>query len=357
MEKSKILAVGCGGCGCNQLDVFLGLDKRYTGVFMNTNLSEMENLKFFDRKRRCFYIANADGTGKNRTVAEEYIKEEAPKFAEMIKKFINQDVVYFFSSMNGGTGSKAIILLPYIVKNLCPEKSLNIVATFPSLTESDLDFENTIDTWNELIALKNKKIIDSIQFIDNNKCSNEQEVNLRAMKELNEGFEVVGGKLDSSDTKRVHCSNGYKVVLKLDNKIRDINDAIDVSMKSSVFYMPEKFNCDGMIGNINKNDFDINSMKKDFEVYGFSKFNNGDDGNNVIVFGGCEMPKEAIELTKEALKEMKNKKSKRVVQDDLIVQRENTNKNRLGEEEVETKSKLSSKDLDDLFADDNFWDI
>lgn len=354
MEKSKVMVIGCGGCGCRQLSELLELDLRYTGIFMNTNLSEMENLKHFDRERRCFYIANADGTGKDRGVAESYIKEEAPKFAEMIKKFVNQDTVYFLSSMNGGTGSKAITLLPRLVKKICPEKSLNIVATFPSLTESDVDFENCIDTWNELIELKNKKIIDSIQFVDNNKSHSEKEINIRAMKEFDAGFNVVGGKLDSSDSRRVHHAKGYKVILRLDNNIKDTKEAINKAIKDSIFYMPDNYECDVMVGNINTKDFNLKTIRDEFEAFDFTKFNENEDGASIIVLGGLEMPKEAIELTREALKEIKNKKRTRVVEEDLIVKRSRSHEEEIAVEST-TKSKLSSKDLNNLFADDDFW--
>lgn len=355
MEKSKILAVGCGGCGCNLLNTFLDLDARYTGIFMNTNLAEMESLSHFDRDRRCFYISNADGTGKSRDLAESYIKEEAPKFAEMIKKFANQDYIIFFASGNGGTGSKAVILLSTLVKKLCPEKSINIIATFPSLNESDIDYENTIDFWNETVELKKKKIIDSIQFIDNNKSSDEQEINFRAMKELDDSFNIVGGKLDSTDSKRVHESKGYKVVLKLDNNVGNIKEAINKTIASSVFFMPDNFECDIMVGNVNFNKFNLNDIRNEIEAYEFTKFNKNEEGESIIVLGGCDMPREAIELIKEALKEVKNRKRKRSVEEDLVIRRNKPDDVIVEKNNTKANSRLSSKDLNDLFADDDFW--
>lgn len=109
MKKSSVLAIGCGGAGNRLLNEFLELDRRYTGIFMNTNMAEMEDLKHFDRERRCFYIPNADGTGKDRKLAEQYIKDEAAKFVEMIKKFTNQNHIIFLTSANGG----------YWIKSFC----------------------------------------------------------------------------------------------------------------------------------------------------------------------------------------------------------------------------------------------
>ena len=41
------------------------------------------------------------------------------------------------------------------------------------------------------------------------------------MQELNIGFDVVGGKIDTEDSKRVHQASGYKIILRL--KINCIN--------------------------------------------------------------------------------------------------------------------------------------
>jgi hypothetical protein len=356
MEKSKILAIGCGGCGGRQLDVLMDYDSRYTGIFMNTNLSEMETLNHFDRERRCFYISNSDGTGKNRELAERYIKEEAPKFAEMIKKFVGQPYILMLTSANGGTGSKSVIMLSKLVKKLCPEKSINLVITFPSLNENDIDFENAIDFWNELIEIKSKGIIDSIQFIDNNKSTNEEDINIRAMKELDDGFNIIGGKLDSSDATRIHTSKGYKVVLKLDKNTENLEESISKAKISSVFFVPHNLECDVAIGNINIENITVKSVKREIDIYDFSKFNEYEKGDSVIALGGCQIPKEPVELAKEALKEIKNKKRSRVIDDDLIVRKKIEDKEEVTTNTIQSKSsKLSSADLTKMFQDDSFW--
>lgn len=358
MDKSKILIIGCGGCGNNQLDTLMELDRRYTGIFMNTNLSEMENLKHFDKERRCFHVPNAEGTGKDRNLAEKYIKEDASKFAKSITNFINQSMIILMGSADGGTGSKAMIMLAKLIKKFCPDKSINIIPTFPNIGESDIAFQNTIDFWNELMELKNGKngkggIIDSIQFIDNNK-GNEKEVNIKAMKELDRSFEIAEGKLDNSDSNRVHTSKGYKVILNLDERIRKTEDAIDKAISESMFYMPDNFECDDIIANINGELFDLNVIKDKFEYYNFNKFNTNGTRNE-IVLGGCDIPTEAIELVKEALKEIKARKRNRVQKEDLIIKTPKIEKE--DEETAISSSDITSKDLNDLFADDRFWDI
>jgi hypothetical protein len=356
MKKIDVLGIGCGGCGNNLVNTFLDMDKRYTGIFMNTNLSEMENLKHYDRERRSFYIANADGSGKNRELTETYIKEEAPKFADMILKF-PQKYVIFFSSGNGGTGSKAIIMLTKLIKQkLKSNKSINFVTTFPSLDESEVDFNNTIDFWNEVIELKNKGLIDSIQFIDNDKPYSEEEINIRAMKQLDQSIDLIEGKLDTTDIDRVHGAKGYKIILDLDDNIKDLNKAIDKAIESSVYFMPSNFDCNCMVGNINGESFSEKDIKSKFDIYDFNKFNVNTGGKSTLVLGGCDMPTEAIGLIQEALKETKEKKRQRNVKQDVFVEvNNNSSKPKINTEEI-TESKLSSKDLNDMFSDDSFWD-
>lgn len=268
MEKEKNLIVGAGGAGNRMTDVLMGLDRRYTGIFLNSNLTEMENLKFYDSDRRSFYIPNADGCGKDMNKMEMFCKEEAPKFTVMIKKFTTHKYVTFLTGGNGGTGAMATMMYTKLIKRVCPEKSINVVATFPSVNETEIDFENATRFWNEMINLKNKGIIDSIQYIDNNK-GNETEINLKAMKELDESYNIANGKLDNTDSLKVHSTKGYKVFLKLDNDISNIKEAIEKASKKSVFFMPDSFEsdkkvieCDKIIGDININDFNIKNINE-----------------------------------------------------------------------------------------------
>ena len=356
MKKSKILSVGCGGCGNNQLNTFLNTDVRYTGIFMNTNLREMKDLSHFNKKRNCFYIPNADGTGQQRDLAEEYLKEEAPKFAEMIKNFIDQDYVIFKSSLNGGTGSKSIIMLAKVTKHFCPEKSLNIVGTLPSLNKDTIDFSNTIDTWNELIDLKEKGIIDSIQFIDNNKGFTEEEINLKSMQELNSGFDIMSGKIDEEDSKRVHKASGYKVVLKLNDKIKDTKLAITQAISNSMFYIPENLSCTHFIANINSSKFNPNIIEQYFKgaKTTFTKVNVKNEGSTVIVLGGCDMPTEERDLINEALNESINTNESKNETNNLKIR--NEYKEELSPTKDDSLQEETNEDLNKIFANPNFWD-
>lgn len=361
MRKSDVLGIGCGGCGNKLLNTLLDLDPRYTGIFMNTNLSEMEDLKHFDRQRRCFYVPNADGTGKDRSIAEQYIKDEAPKFVEMIKKFTQNNII-FFTSANGGTGSKAVIMLSKLVKKVCPDKTISVVATFPNIRESDIDFENATDFWDELMKFKynaetKKGFIDNIQLIDNNKLGSEDEINIRAMKELDASFDISEGKLDNTDVKRYHTSKGYKVILRLDESCQDVKSALDKAISSSVYYIPSNLDCDVAVGDINTHNYKLPDIQEEIEIYGFKKFKEKQDGNTLLLLGGCIMPTDAIDLVQEALKELKRRKRQRNVQEDYIVRRQSNNIVADEIEYVKQNSKVTANDLKAMFEDDDFWDF
>lgn len=355
-NKTEILALGCGGCGNNQLDTLLQLDRRYTGVFFNTNMREMEYLETFDKIRRCFYIPNADGTGKNRKLTEGYLKVEAPKFAEMISKFTTQKYLPMLSSCNGGTGSKAVVMLPKLIKKISPDKIITAISTFPSLNETDIDFENTIDFWDELIDAQEKGFVDNLMFIDNNKYSSEQEINEIAMNTFDEIFRVVNGKVDSSDLARFFEEKGYSVVLKLDNKIRNTADAIDKAIDESVFFIPDSLECEVLVATVNINDFSIEEIRERIPAYSFSKINETTEGDTIILLGGCDIPTEPIELVQEALTELREKaKNKRENSKNLKV-RANRPSTRRETKETTQKPSFTSKDLQKLFDDDSFWD-
>lgn len=355
MEKSKILLIGLGGAGNRQLDTILDLDKRYTGIYMNTNLSEMENLKHFDRDRRCFYIPNADGCGQDRNLSEQYIKEEAPKFVEIIKKFTNQNTIIMISSMDGGTGSKATTMLAKLTKKVCPDKSINLVLTVPSLNSSLISYNNTIDTWNEVIDLKNKGIVDSIMFIDNNQSISELEINNKAMKELDDGIGISENNTDTADSRRVHTSKGYKVILNLDDTVNNIDKAVDMAIGKSMFYIPDDLSCDVMVGSISEN-FNKKDIEKKFQPFDFSKINESASNNSILVIGGCSMPKEAIELIQEAKRDIENRKKSRVVEDINELKIRSSSNNKKNEKVDNTSSKVSSDELNAMFEDDSFWD-
>lgn len=368
MSRSDMLLIGCGGCGNNQLNELLEQSRRYNGLFFNTNIREMEDLKHFDRDRKCFYIPSADGTGKNRDLTEKYIQDEGAKFAEIMAGYTNANFVTLFSSANGGSGSKAVTLFPSMINTLMDLKATNLVTTFPSLDESYIDFENTIDYWNEMLEELDDGFIDNISFIDNGKYS-ESEINKYLALEFDGIFKMVGGKIDNSDVDKYFQAKGYNFSLRLSESIRNIKDAIEKAKNETIFFTPDelqpsnesfKLPCDVLIANININSHDPAELKSLVKGCTFQKINEVTEGDSFVLFGGCEIPTYPIDLIKDALRDIKlqrrtrkntklsSLKVKNVFDEDIVESKpkvkDNNNK----------KTNMRSKDFDKIF-DDDFW--
>ena len=367
MDRKRILLLGSGQCGNRITNLMLNKDKRYTGLFCNANLKDMEDLENFDINRNVFYIPNATGTGKSRELAGQYIKEEVQKLVDMILKYALQDTIVFITSADGGFGSGSIKYIIKAIKHACPNKTINVVGVFPSLTEGRIAFKNTIGFWNDVISLlgtnKNKGLINSIQFIDNDKRKTLEEINECAVEELDYALGFYGDNIDESDSKRINNERGYKVLLKLDNRYRNIDDAIDIAIKESVFIQPNSYNCKYLGASVRKDDFCAEDFKSKFETLeapycGYNK------EQNLLLLSGLTMPKEAIEIIETAYKDsekMEQEKQKLAIDENLFVDingdidnEDDTINNSLKNVKSELKSTISSKELNNLFNED-FW--
>lgn len=346
MRLDDLLVIGLGGCGNNQLEELLSINRRYTGLFFNTNIIEMKKLSHYD-ERLSYYIANADGTGQDRKLCLDYLRSDAPKIMDKLTGFNDRDTIVMLASASGGTGSKAITFLPTVIKKIYPNKSINLVVTMPKRNSTSILLDNATDTWNEIIELKRNNIIDSLMFINNNKLNDENIINKKAMKELNNCLTFKGKSIDTTDSKKVNTSKGYKVFLEL-NDIDNLEDNISMAIDKSMFYIPSDLESNYVVGCIESNidSNDLNSLCKGYE---FSKVETNSDSSK-IVLGGCEIPRKAIKDIREAKEELMLLKRNRITEDidDLKIR---THKDIEKKEEV----KINDKDLEDLFNNDDFW--
>lgn len=363
MSRSDMLLIGSGGCGNNQLDEILNRSKRYNGLFFNTNMREMETLKNFDKDRMCFYIPSADGTGKDRDLTERYIKEEGAKFAEVVSGFRNVDYVTILSSANGGTGSKAAIEFPAMIRRIMAVKGVNLITTFPSLDESYMDFNNTIDYWNELMDEIDDGSINNVTFIDNNKCK-EKEINEKLASGLEDLFNIAKGNLDNSDLAHYFEAEGYNISFKLNSDIHNIKDAINKAMDDSIFYALDEFekkiHCETLLAVINTKYHDVEELKKTVVGRTFKKIKEVTEGDSFIALGGCDIPTYPRDIIRDALKDLKLQKRRRKnidLQDlkiDSILEDIDESKDSPKVSKRKAKSNLLSDDFDNIFNDD-YW--
>lgn len=344
MIKSKICIIGAGGAGNKMLNTLMDIDDTYVPVFCNTNINEMEELSHFNPDTNSLYINSAEGTGRNREKAKECIEESGSRiisfFANKFSPSSGIKTFVILSSADGGTGSGAVPMLAQAINAVNEEASVNLVVAFPSLDEKELSLNNTKALWNDIVKLKRANLINSIQFIDNSKMKDEHQFNIDTMAELDDAISIDNNIIDPVDAEKVNNCLGYKVVLKLNNSIKNMSDAVDYAIQNSNFLMPKSFDCDYLMASFIESDYTKEDAKDLFEVFELDKYDYNDE-NNIIVLGGVEMPKDYIELIDMALKELKKKKRQRKRDDDdLLLELDDNNIKEKTENKPKTKKEL-----------------
>ena len=311
MKMSNILTIGTGGCGNKLLESFLtildnyeGLQSTYDGLFVNSNINEMSKLSHFNAQMNGLCISG-NGTGRSPKKAKESIKLKRSKISNFFASRINNyEIVNMFSSADGGFGNGSITIISNIIRRLNPTVAINLLIAIPKISSRKASLENTLDLYEDILKLREKGIINSILFIDNDNMVDEDTFNEKVCSLYLESIELGNGALDSNDSKLVNSANGYKVIFELDNRFRTMQEAIDGSIKVSPFVMPSKYNCTHLGAVLVEDDFNKNEAINKFNPKDFDKADYG--SKNIIVLGGCQLPNEHMNNLKKALEELEN---------------------------------------------------
>ena len=182
MDKNKIVCIGAGGAGGKLLDTLMNIDARYTPVFFNTNLSEMEVLENYDAKTNALYVAGASGSGRDSKLAKELIKKDQARLTNYFQSKFSEssgvETFYIMASGDGGSGSGSVSILTQVIKKrVNPRATVNLLIAAPKLSEKELSLKNFKRLWVDIKNLVDNKLVNSIQFIDNNKMYDEEEFN------------------------------------------------------------------------------------------------------------------------------------------------------------------------------------
>ena len=361
MDIKTILHIGVGRCGNKIVDEIMNKDKRYTGLMVNSSLGDMLELDNFKNKRAsAFVIPNADGSGRDRSVAKEYAKTNVQRFADEILRFNQYELFIVYLSMDGGTGSGATPMLIRAMRRvLPPQKKIMVVGVMPKISSSKISLENTLDCWNDLMQLKDEKMINSFRFVDNDKREWYDEVNQEVVSDLDRSFKLhtfdKDGIIDQRDSRNINTANGYGMFLNINNNIDDIKTAIEQAKKNSVFVMPHSNDCDYLGMLLQSGRYNLNEAKCLFNVYETDYVGNS-DGRNIILATGMNIPVQKIELIQVALKEFKQRSNSRIQDASLFVSKDSEPK----EETVAPTPTVAFKnvttatadELDALFDDD-----
>ena len=352
---SNILTIGTGGCGGKILESFMtildeseGLQSTYDGLFVNSNINEMSKLSHFNASINGLCI-NGNGTGRSPKRAKESIRLDKSKISNYLaSRVLNYDVANIISSADGGFGNGSITIISNILKNLNPKIDINLLIASPKISSRKSSLENAIDLYEDILKLKEKGIINSILFIDNDKMVEEDTFNEQVARLYLESIELGDGALDSNDSKLVNSAKGYKVILNLSNEFRTMQKSIDESIKQSPFVMPPRFTCTHLGAVIVEDDFNKNEAINIFNPKDFDKTDYGN--KNIIVLGGTPMPNEHMNNLRNALEDLDSE----VIDIEEVVF-ESRKKDKPIHKEQQKEEKVTKQSLRDMMKGD-FWD-
>lgn len=355
---SSNLLIGTGGCGNKLADVGMDiifergiLNSTYDFLFVNSNVREMNHLTNFNAQKNGLVI-NGNGTGRNRIVAKESMKYDKPKITSYFAQRVdNYNSVTIILSADGGFGSGSLPIISNVVRSLSDTIKINVLAAMPKINSKKASLENALSLYEDIVALLEVGVINSIQFIDNNKMENEEDFNREVMNLFIDSLELNGGSLDENDSLIINSANGYKAVFSLSQRYRNVSDAVDDVLKTTPFVMPSEHKCTHLGAIINN--YDIEDVENYFPVTIFDKLGKGEA--DFIVLGGCFLPDDHMALLEEALKDISLVEKEEVSTFKRTT--ENTvNKTSKKTNVSETKKEMTSEQKMKNIMSASFWD-
>lgn len=361
MDIKKILNIGVGRCGNKITDGMMLKDKRYSGLFINTSLGDMNTLENYTNGRSSnFLIPNADGSGRDRDLAFEYAKANIQRIGDEMARFSQYEYFVVYFSTDGGTGSGCSPIVMKAIRKVFPNKKILAIPVMPPTHSSKVALENTIACWNDLMELRKAKIIDGLRIVDNGKRETLEEINECVINDLDSSFKLntfdTEGVIDQRDSFRINTARDYQITLMLNNKIASVEEAIEEAKRRSVFVMPLNFDCDYLGMLLQKGRYSLTSARRLFNVYE-TEYVGHSDGRNIVVASGMNIPVDKIESIQQSLAEVNKKSRTRIKDDDFfvsetVIEREDPQSNI--NNEIKNTTAVTSDELDKLFNDD-FW--
>lgn len=306
----KNLLISIGGCGNTLLDTWLDINDKYDSLFINSNAKEMINLNHTNNNNMITLVGG--GAGKDREVAKTNFHNDEGKIYEYFFDNVNlYDTYTIITSADGGTGSGTTPEFCKILRGIVNESELtdvdiNIIAVIPKLNERIMNLENTLSFYNDILKLSNNNIINSYIFINNEKCqdNNMEDFNRKAIDLIDRSLEINNSAIDERDIKIINSVKGYKVILELDENIQDINQAISEARHNSPFIIPSQLYCSHILASVTDN-FNKEEVVSRFTVSKSHKEEYNDEGNNLIVLGGCQKVNGYMNMVKSALESLR----------------------------------------------------
>jgi hypothetical protein len=360
LSKDDLLLIGIGEAGNRILSEILKKDKRYIGLFINTSYKDVLQV---DNAKNVYLIPSSDGTGRNRHLAQMYVKDYVNSIIDQIDKFPLQRNITVLFSMGGGSGSGIAPLLIKLLNKVRPNKVINIVAILPSIEESNKVKENAIECWNEIVEISN---IRTSFILDNNKRENKYQINKEfanlfdSMMDISKLTESNLGVIDTADAEVLITAKGSTGIYQLDENESDTKVALAKAYKRSIFVDFSKDECNYLgisllpDSDINRNDLVKHfKPKKDRFIEGFN------EKCNLVIVSGCNigLQKGAIEYLDLGIADTTDETIEVSATEDLMVGKNKKNSAIIEDNAhmSNLKSKAKEKDMDKLLDDDALW--
>lgn len=331
---ANILLIGTGGCGntlINDVKKYLnqkvGLSNIYDIAFINNNREDFASLEYRTKLNSC--AIEGTGSGTNAQVAKKSLQNDKSKFLNFILKKVNDsDLVYIVSSSDGGFGNGTILTIAEFIRTIMPKVGIGLLIANPAYKVGPTRIANTLRLYEEIsktykseLERINKEkqanvpaqeiklpVFNSVQFIDNRKCSNDsmEEFNKLTIELFIESLELKSKNLDETDMLLVNSTHGYRGILPVSDSYRRLSDAIEKAALESPFLLPSEFFKDDEHEYLDlKEKIKVRQAGAVFKTRGFVerdflecfslksdkyKVAIDDNGNNMIVLAGINFP-------------------------------------------------------------------
>lgn len=330
MNRSDILITSLGGGGNKLADTMMNKDTRYQGLFINTSITDLQSLDNCDANIKNYIcISTQNGVGRDREVGKSYAENYAMTIIERIMNYVQQDVVYFVSSLGGGSGSAILSVLLEKLEVLKEEgsfdKIINLICIIPDLKSSDVILQNSLNTWSEV--LKKYRCINSMIFIDNNVKidgitdveEKEMAINERFANLFDSIFDIPdnnGRRFDTGNLGNVLKDRGCLYIYELPSGCNDMTEAFRYGEKNSVLakvfkndkntFVDENGKSMLKCGYVGVSLADENydkSMIEDNYMFRNEFYSGNNDEKNLVLVSGCLPPSDTMQVIKLELDE------------------------------------------------------
>lgn len=372
MNKRKVLLIGCGKAGNRITNELLENDKtgQLTGLFVNTSFKDMAELSK-RTEENTFLFSSADGSGRDRTIAQQYVKDQIKSLVSAITNYPLHDNIYLITSTDGGSGSGITPMICQLLRSTFDKRKLNrkinLIAIMPTQKVDDrLAFENAVGFWNDIVKKRidkdgnefsiKDKCLDSIKIVDNTKGKSYTDINARLIKTIINSFNMNGvsdeGDIDDKDALKFNTEKGFSIILDIPSGYNSASEAIDKAIKDCIYGLPDNYNCEYLGISLNEEDYLIDDVRSCFSTVNKTTYKTyNKQGHNTVVLGGCLEPNELITNIAQRLEDIKNGINNKKEDKDLTIKFDETINKPTVKTKSETQVTFTESELDDLASE------